>query len=253
VSARVAIVASSEDGELAGLSGGCDWGEAWTGAPDELPAGAAGPGLLVALGRTEPPSGYAGRLVRWLEGAAPGGREARARVIAQDGSGLWRRAPWPVNDRVFELAPPAPGAAALVVSASEEQRAALVTELAIRGLPGKGSERLTLAGLRAAAAVLFVSEPGAPLAACAMAVPAAGRVLVSWRPSPSFGLLRDIDYFDAATPKEAVQYADGVLRRPSAYDRLRHWGRLTAERHRASLVYGRLAADLELEEAAASA
>ena len=43
--------------------------------------------------------------VVWREGTADGGDGPR--VIAQAGAGLWRCAPWPVRDELFELAPPA--------------------------------------------------------------------------------------------------------------------------------------------------
>jgi hypothetical protein len=252
VSARLAIVASPEDGELAGLSGGFDWGEVSTGTAEALAAVAREAAVIVTLGALEPPAGFVGRWVRWLAGSASEAPPGPARVVAQDGSGLWRRAPWPVTDLLFDLPIPPQGSGALVVSPSEERRAELVKEFSIRGLPATGRERLTVRDLRDAQAVVLLSEPGAPLPAYAMAVPAAGRVLVTWRPSPSFGLLPDIDHFDAATPVEAVQYADGVLRRPGTYERVRRFGRLAAERHRASLVYARLVADLELEEAVAS-
>ena len=268
------IVAEEADGELAGLSGRWAWGEASTAAPgatasDEAVTSppvikASNAALVVALGcapglRVD---------LQWLDGAtaasetawaseptmpshaAIGGSSTQARLIAQAGDGLWRCAPWPVADPLFDLEPPPPGAGVLVAGGAERRREDLRATLAGQGVPVVAREGLVLGDVHAASVVILPSAPESPLPARALAVLATGRLLVTARSQPTFGLLPGIDYLAPATNGEAARLAGAALRFPRAFASLRAFGRLAASPHRASLVYGRLLADVSLEEEA---
>lgn len=222
MSAPLTIRAAPADAELAGL-------------------GEPGSGPVVALG--DAPGSAA---VRWLAGPAERPGAAGERLIAPGGEGLWRRTPWPVADALFELEPRTRGPA-LVASPDAERRAYLAGELRGRGHSVLAEERLTRPALERAAVVLLPSEGGGPLPGEAFAVLAARRVLVTYRCEPAFGLLPEIDWFPGAVDVDLVDLADAALAYPEAFDLPRALGRLAAERHRASVVYARLAADLALE------
>jgi hypothetical protein len=219
------------------------------GAADAALAGAdgrgPGSGPVVALGEAPLPTGVEpGLAVRWLRGAARPAADA-LRVIAQIGQPVWRLAPWPAADALFEL-PPAPDASALVVAGHKEAEE-LLESLMARGLDIGVAKRLTLERLESASVVLFPTRAGEPLPAEAPAVLAARRVLVTGPCQPTFGLIPEVDWFPAEHPNEIAQYADSAMRHPSAFRTPRAMGALAAERHRASLVYERLSIDLELE------
>ena len=205
---------------------------------------ASGASVVFALGDAAVEDA-GGAVVRWRE--APGAAGAPGeRLIAPGGEGLWRRGPWPAADALFELAD-SPGSGALVVGAAEP-RAALLAELEERGTPGRGAERLDAAALRSADVVVLLGPlgPREPLVAAAPAVLAAGRVLVAPRADPAFGLHAGVDHLAFADHHQAAQYADAALRYPEAFESIRAFATQAAEAHRASRVYARLAADLEL-------
>ena len=225
----------SGDARALGLAGG--------------PSAAEGPTLHLGepLGPVEP-----GDLV-WLPGPAPAKPPTGALVIATSGDGLWSRAPWPAADALFDLAPP-DRPHALVVCADDENREQVLEKLAARDLPATGAAQLTAEDLAAASAVALLgpadaATPEAPWAAAAMpaeapAVLAARRLLVAPRCATTFGLLAGSDHLALGTQDDAVQYLDAVLTFPRSLDPLTALGAITAERHRASTLYARLAEEL---------
>ena len=220
----------------------------WGAADDLALAGlrdAPEPGaLVVTLGADGPP----GADVRWLEHRAPG--DGVERVIAPAGEGAWRRAPWPVADSVFDLPEPSVGDGVLVVADPGLQRTDVTQKLTELSVPHVEADRLTIEELRGAAVVLYPAGNGEPLPARAMAVLAAGRILITAQCEPAFGLLAGIEYLPVTPTPEAARVASAVLAHWRAFSPLRSWGRFAAERHRASEVYPRLALDIRLEEEA---
>jgi hypothetical protein len=209
--------------------------------------GAVPEGLTVAFGDEAADADVrfasAGRAAR--TGGGAGGDAARTGelTVAPQGDGLWRRAPWPAADALFDLAPPADGAAALVVGADEAPRAALCEKLAAHGLSPAHAPRLLLAELTGAAIVVFADDDGFP--ALVPAACAAGRLVILRCPAPLFGWEDGVDCF-VADGDRAVVLAQTAARAPRAFDVVRAMGRLTARAHRASDVYERLALDLSL-------
>lgn len=207
---------------------------ALAGAPD--PGGP--PDVVVALDDTAVPAGVTAPVVRWWRGAAPGPREGE-RVIGTAGDGLWSRAPWPVRDEVFALAPPTAPGRVLLVGASDDELAFARA----RGLTTDAVERLTLDALAAADVVMHGIGLGAPLPGDALAVLAAGRLLVT-NAVPGFGLRPGIDHLAAEGISPACDIVEAALAAPGAFAALRRAGRLAAGRFRASDVYARLAFDV---------
>ncbi|MDQ3936715.1 MAG: hypothetical protein M3340_19010, partial [Actinomycetota bacterium] len=92
-------------------------------------------------------------------------------------------------------------------------------------------------------------RPAAPWEAAAMpaeapAVLAARRVLIAPRCATTFGLLPGTDHLAFSTHDDVVHYADAALSFPRSFEPFRVLGALAAERHRASVVHERLAAEL---------
>ena len=208
------------------------------------PAESADDGPAVVLGAAQAPS--VGEAIRW---AHPGQGSGGERLISSEGSGLWRRAPWPAADALFDVPPPSEPAI-LLAGGGDERRAEVAELMAARGLRVERRERLTRAGLEGAGCVVLLpaetaAGEAAPLES--MAVLAAGRVLVVPRADVGFGLMPGIDHLQFAQMLEAADQAESVLRQWRAYAGMRAWGRLAAERHRASVVYARLEIDLTLE------
>jgi hypothetical protein len=239
VSTKLRIVASDADAALAGLEGEFSWGSVAT-ADDEKAD------VTVALGEAMPANCAS---VRWLPGPLDG--PSRGRMVATGGEGLWRRAPWPVRDRLFEL-PPSDSPEALVVDPDGDRRERVAALVEDRGLGVVPAPTLDLTDLTACGVVIFPSSAGEPLPALAFAVLAARRVLITGPSNPSFGLLPEIDWFAGGAEHELVDLADSVLSHPAAFALPRAMGAVAAERHRASSVYGRLVADLALEGALGS-
>jgi hypothetical protein len=204
----------------------------------ELVDGPVPDGLTVAFG--EEPAEAEGAVVRF---AAGGAEHAGELTIAPQGAGLWRRAPWPAADALFDLAAPADGPAALVVDPDAARGAALCERLAAHGLSPTDAPRLRLADLTRAAIVVFADDGGFP--ALAPAACAAGRLVIVRRPAPLFGWQDGVDCF-VADGDRAVVLAQTAARAPRAFDIVRAMARLTARAHRASADYERLALDLSL-------
>jgi hypothetical protein len=236
---RIAIVGDPSDVALAGLEGRFGWGEA---VPASLAHHAD---FVVSLKRT---NGSGSIVVSPREGR-PGGE----RVISTGLEGTWARAPWPVNDRVFELDAPAPGAGVLVAGGRASERTDLADRVVATGLHVAEQSRLTVQALCESAVVVVPGGDCLPLPIDAMAVLAARRVLVTPRCRPAFGLRTGVDHAEARTPDEAVVYAAAALKHWVAFGRMRAFGVLAARRHLASMFYAKLAADLAMEESAQTA
>jgi hypothetical protein len=99
------------------------------------------------------------------------------------------------------------------------------------------------------AACVILADPGGVLPARSFAVLAARRLLIVARLSASFGLEDGLDHLEFVDPEEAVTLVEAYRRLPDAFARITTWGRRKAEAQRASVVYGRLAADLRLHGA----
>ena len=224
------------------------------------PAGSAGRRVATARwsrSATAPERG-ARRLSRWLDRpAGPDDGESK-HVIAPAGEGLWRRAPWPAADALFDLArtrrPAADCRSARrrlpAVGAERGLRAALAERAAERGRRRSSqADRLDAAALAGAGCIVMAESPGGALPARAFAVLAAGA-------APDHPAARDrrsasrtgSTTSQFAAPDEALDAVTGV-RAPRSRDvrPRRVWGRLKAEQQRASVVYARLAEDLRLQ------
>lgn len=198
-----------------------------------LASGPVPDGLVVALG--DAVAAATAPVVRF-GGSRQGPHEL---LIATHGDGLWRRGPWPAADVLFESAEPGPGAGALVVG----PRAGEVADrLAARDVPAVERPALGRYDLARAAVVVFT---GAAFPEHAFAVAAAARVLVLPSPEPLFGLQDAIDCFCFEHADQAATIAEAAFRAPEAFAAVGHLARLSAEPHRASRVYARLAVDLE--------
>jgi hypothetical protein len=146
-----------------------------------------------------------------------------------------RPLPWPVQDSVFDLAPPSDPAAVLVIgddSVAERLRA--------NGANVATAQELTVGALRAAGVVVLLTGHGA-LPAESMAVLAARRVLVADATDVTFGLQDGIEFLAAASAEEAVARADLARVHPEATRSLRAYGARAARDHRISVVHARLA------------
>jgi hypothetical protein len=243
---RLAIVAEPADSRIAGLRGTQAWGEAATLSADNA-AGLAAfqPDVVLALGDAPLPLAPAGRLVRWWEDA-PAGTDYGVLQLAPRGDGLWSRAPWPVNDDLFMLAPSDGPPEALLVGGTEERREDLLGKLTEREVRTRVRDELAVSYLTRAAAVILLGEDDEALPARAMAVLAARRVLIAPRCRVTFGLQPGIEFLGCDYDDDAMEWARVVVAHPEAFDSLRAMGALAAERHRASTAYGRLALDLQL-------
>lgn len=250
MSVRLAVVAEPAAAGLAGLDGSFEWGAAEVAQP----AAPVDADFVVALGA----AAVAGRPpdVRLLgdgEGAAP---PTGTRLVATAGDGLWSRAAWPVRDDLFDLPPPPTGAPLLVIASDAERDATLLEKLAGRGIAFESAPELSAPALAAAGAVAFPPAPDAEgdyvpgarqdaVPAAAFAPLAARRALIAPRARVTFGLQPAVDHLAASTDDDVVQYADALRSFPDAFALQLALGRVAAERQRASVLYGRLAAELE--------
>jgi len=194
-----------------------------------LPEPAGEPELVVALDDAPGPAN-----VRWWRGRPERGATGE-RTIATDGEGLWSRAPWPVRDELFDLAAPAAPGRVLLVGAEDDD----VAFACDHGLDVEAVGRLTAEALAAADVVVHGIGLGAPLPGDALAVLAAGRLLVT-NAAPGFGLRAGVDHLAAEGIAPAYEVIQEALAAPEAFAALRRMGRLTAREHRASEVYARL-------------
>jgi hypothetical protein len=250
LSAPLVVVAEEGDLELAGVPAGeADW--IWCGPPASATAPVERAELVVGLGAAALPPRGTDDLVRWLDG--PGSDPpAPGRLIAQGGHGLWRRAPWPVADDLFDAPRASPSAPVLVTGPDDEVgKAAEVIEA--HGPTVTTAPRLTRPALEAAVAVVVLRSRGAPPPAWLMAPLAARRVLVCVGHGADFGLQAGIDHLAVPDLGHAAALTAALAARPKAFDSLRAFGVIAALHHRASSAYARLLTDVRLERAAASA
>ncbi|MFL5782707.1 MAG: hypothetical protein ACJ760_15420 [Thermoleophilaceae bacterium] len=220
MSVRLVVVADPPAATLASLDGVFDWGEAVTAAPGAVPDA----DVLLSL--------------------------AEEGIVA--GAELWSRAAWPVRDDLF--AEHAPGAGVLVVGDAERD-GGLLAKLAAQEIPHRAVPVASAEDVLAAAVVAFPPAPGHDgryvpgslrdaVPAAAFAPLAARRGLILPRAQVTFGLLPGSDHLAASTDDEVVQYAAALLAHPDAFRIQVALGAIAAERQRASVVYGRLVADL---------
>lgn len=200
------------------------------------------PRLVVALDDAPPPVDLDLPLLRWR--SFPGDAAADELLIAPSGSGLWSCAPWPVRDELFALAAAAPGSV-LIVEPDGERREKFTEMTENAGLRAAFAERLTVEGIAAADVIVHGAGQEAALPGDAMAVLAAGRLLITGPCTPNFGLRPGIDHLAAPAIPLASALADAVAQRHSAFRAMRALGRIAAERHRASEVYANLALELQ--------
>jgi hypothetical protein len=170
-------------------------------------------------------------------------RDPAELLVATRGEGLWRRAPWPAADALYDAPAPADAGVVLVVHADGERRAEVGGKLEAHGLRPLPAPRLRRDDLLAAAGVVFLDDGGFP--APAFAACAAGRLVIVQCAAPLFGLQDGVDCF-VADDDRAVVFAQMAARAPHAFAAVRAMGRLAAMAHRASDVYERLALDVEL-------
>ena len=218
---QIRVVGDAADASLAGL-----------------PAGNTGP--VVALG-SAPASDVA---VRWLDRARNAGDSGTERVVAPAGEGLWRVGPWPAADALFELVP-AGDDRVVVTGADGELREAVLERAAARGVAVDEVERLDATTLAEAACVVLAERCQGAAPARAFPVLAAGRLLIVPRLERTFGLEDGLDHVQFADPDGAVTLVEAYRRTRPSFARITAWGRLKAEAQRASVVYGRLAEDLD--------
>jgi hypothetical protein len=227
VSSPLTVVATSADAALAGIPDG---------------QGRTAPGPTIALGHAPADAPD----VRWLDRPWRPDDPVAGRLMAPSGERLWRVAPWPAAEALFELAPPASDAV-LVVGAGERSRS-LVKRARERALAVDHVEILHVDTLTAAACVILADAPGGALPARAFSVLAAGRLLMVPQIRTTFGLEDGLDHLQFIDPDEALSLVESYRADPAAFDRVIAWGRRKAQPQRASVVYGRLADDLCREE-----
>lgn len=243
---RVLVRAEPDDADLVCAPGEFDWGHVVAGAGIQE-RDARRFDLVAGFGAASE-----GAQVRWLERADVTAGPDGSRTIAPVGDGLWSRALWPASDRLFEMAPAAVPHA-LVVGSSSFLRDLLIERALDRRLAFDAVERLSAEALARASCVVLLEALGSgALPARTAAVLAARRVLLAPRAEVCFGLQPNLDHLQLDEPDQAVNLVESVLTRPQAFERLLHWGSVAARRHRASEVFGRLAAEVRGDRAAAA-
>jgi hypothetical protein len=234
VAVTLAVVGDADDLRVAGPGGGGEPGDA---------------DVVLTLDGKERPAG-ARVWIDWRSGEPPSRSDAPDRVVAPHGDGLWRRAPWPVNDALFSLPLPAEAdSIALVLGEPGEERDAWAGAVG-EHLRVEADERLTVPQLERAG---IVALPGRRLPGAAFAALAAGRLVIAGELEPSFGLLAQVEHIAVTSAGAAGQVAGMALDHPSAFAQVANMGPLAAERHRASVVYSRLSTDLGVERNSRSA
>ena len=237
---RVALVAPRLERELHGLEGSHSWGEGRSfGEEDAAELRAWQPDTVIAVGALAPPGPW--RTIGW-EVPAP-------RRVGTGGG--WRRAPLPAADALRALRS-VPGTGVLVVGGDEARRTSALEKLHGRNVDSRAAPRLDLDGLERAAVVAMVGDQGEPLPGAVLPVLAAGRVLVAPRAAPAFGLLPWSDHLSYEHEDDLVWCADVAHTFPHAFEPLVEMASVAVEPQLASVVYGRLAVDAELEEGQSS-
>lgn len=241
--ALVLLVADPADAELCGIEGAFPFGTVVAAGGDP---GERGPDLVVAVGDAPLPDEAAGAPRLRLLDREPTPEEARgARVVAPAGEGLWARQPWPAADGLFGM-PESDEPRLTVTGADAGRREELVAAAHARGLAVESCAALDRSALERSSVVAFADACAGALPARAMSVLAAGRVLLAPRAAPSFGLQAGLDHVGFREIDEGLNLAESALSYGRAFERIRAGGVLAAERHRASVVYGRMLTDVQL-------
>lgn len=244
---RLALTGTTHRLALHGVQGRFGWGECRAfaaAARDEVAA--YEPDVVLELlepGDTAHGAWGSDRSKRAVWRADPGNAHPGLPTVAPGGRGLWRTAPLPAADRLFTLRGRR-GQGVLVVGEDAAERAGAVQRLIDRRVPARAPDAPGLEDLAAAAVVAVVGTPGTPLPAVAFAVLAAGRLLLAPRAHPAFGLAPGVDHLAHGSADELAQAAGSACAFPEAFALVAAMGGLAADAQRASLVYGRVAADL---------
>jgi hypothetical protein len=165
-------------------------------------------------------------------------------LVAPRAGDVWRCAPWPAADDLFDLDLPAGAARTLVVDPQPRRRAEAGRLLREQGIDAVLAERLRRHDLEQAATVLFLDDSAFPPTLPAAA--AAARLVVVADVRPLFGWQDGVDCLVGARTPDLVRLARAAAARPRAFDALRAVARITARSYRASDVYARLALDVSL-------
>jgi hypothetical protein len=198
------------------------------------------PDVLITL-ESQPPAAHPGRRLLWRERAAAA--DAEHPTIGPGGSGLWRRAPLPTADALFDP-PSGEGRGILVVDGDPVQRGRTVDALRRKAIDTRSYAEPSPDDLASASTIVVVGGPDEPLPALAIAALARGRLVLAPRSEPSFGLNPGVDHLTYAHEDELVRVAQAADAWPRAFTAIAAMGRAAAEAHRASVVYPRMAADL---------
>jgi hypothetical protein len=226
---------SETDLELAGTAGADLSASAGTGDPSPRDT------IHVSLDPSVP-----GDLALPPSGRPMDAAEGSGRVVATGDGPAWRHAPWPVHDRLFKLEAADDPASALIVGRDTERRDRVADTVFADGVDARLATDLTLAQLRGAATVVYLLAPDEPFPPKAFAVAAAKRLLLMTPVTPTFGLLEGIDHLASDDDGALARLAGAAARHPEAFEPIRAWGRLAAERQRASIVYARYVADIRM-------
>lgn len=161
----------------------------------------------------------------------------------------WRCVALPIADDLFRapVTPDAAPEALFVGPLPDAPEPALARVIADFGL------RAALDGAAGDPAQLAVHLPGRRPDGAGSLAPlhvAAGRLLLSGRLDPDFGLLAGVHYVEVRDADELDLRLHQLAQRPEAYDRVRRQGHRAAWRRRASVLWPRLLTDFWRELAA---
>jgi hypothetical protein len=179
--------------------------------------------------------------------------DPRITGVARSVVPIWRAVPLPVADMFFrplrELS--APGRA-LFVGRSTEHREEFLTRAKhefdlIHLAHGISNEEILPFLDGCGIGINLHNEPYPSFENRVCLHLAAGHLVISETLSPTHGLEPGLDYVEVQSPTELYDALYHAIRRPSAFRRIRIYGRRKAEYFRASRVYPRLVTDLLLD------
>lgn len=166
---------------------------------------------------------------------------------------VWRSPPLPVDDLYFaELRRPPRRPKPLFLGPSTEHRETMLvfpkhgydlSHIAF-GLTGEPLRE----ALEAASVGVVLNEDGVPRFQPEIALHlAAGHLVLAEPMAPTRGLEPGLDHLVGRGAHEIMRFLDQLAARPQAWEQVRRRGRFKAEAFRASRVWPRLLADLEVE------
>jgi len=180
-----------------------------------------------------------------------------APAAAQVGVDIWRSLPLPVSDRVYGTAPrhPAPRPRIAFIGYSTAHRERYLVEAkhhhdVLHFASGLFGDRLLEQFGRTDVAINLHGEPYPTFENRVSLHLAAGHLVLSEPLSPTHGLEPGIDFLEFSSPDGLLGLVDGVHAQPDAFRAVRLRGRRKAEQFRASRVWPRLLADLQVDVAA---